>query len=89
MIIPRPSPWWSGTGLLYALWGALWASVRRFAVQEYRDSHEGIKRSVGPVNGLYGGLAFWGLLRPAGHGRKIAACGPWEVTQAAGSRWGV
>jgi len=62
--------------LLYALFGVLSASVGRFAVREYRDSHEGIKRRVGPVNGLYGGLAFCGLLRPAGHGRKNAACEP-------------
>ena len=48
----------------------------RFAVREYRDSHKGIKRRSGPANGLYGGLAFWGAFRPAGHGRKNAACGP-------------
>lgn len=51
----------------------------RFAALEYRDSHKGIKRRDGPANGLYGGFAFWGLLRPAGHGRKNAACGLWRV----------
>lgn len=48
----------------------------RFAVREYRDSHKGIKRRSGPVNGLYGGFAFWDMLRPAGRERKIAAWRP-------------
>ena len=56
--------------MLYALRGPLAASVGRFAVWEYRDSHDGIKRRVGPANGLYGGFAFWHLPCPAGHGRK-------------------
>ena len=56
--------------MFYALRGLLTASVGRFAVREYRDSHKGIKRRVGPANGLYGGLAFWDVFRPAGHGRK-------------------
>lgn len=55
----------------------------RFAVREYRDSHKGIKRRDGPANGLYGGLAFWGLLCPAGHERKNAARKPLEGLQAA------
>ena len=54
------------------------AYVGRFAVREYRDSHKGIKRRDGPVNGLYGGFAFWGMLRPDGHKRKNAACKPLE-----------
>ena len=49
---------WSGPGLLYALCGALRASVRRFWAREYRDSHEAIKRRDGPVNGLNGGFCF-------------------------------
>ena len=68
--------WLSGPGLIYALYRPMAASVGRFAVREYRDSHNGIKRRDGPVNGLYGGFAFWGLLRPAGRGRKIAAWRP-------------
>ena len=40
------------------------------------DSHKGIKRRDGPLNGLCGGFEFWHLPCPAGHGRKIAACGP-------------
>lgn len=66
----------SGPGLLYALRGTLAASVGRFAVREYRDSHKCIKRRVGPANGLYGGFAFWHLPCPAGRGRKIAAWRP-------------
>ena len=50
--------------------GPLAASVGRFAVREYRDSHKCIKRREGPVNGLCGGFAFWYLPCPAGHGRK-------------------
>lgn len=42
----------------------------RFAVREYRDSHKGIKRRDGHVNGLYGGFAFFGMLCPDGQGRK-------------------
>ena len=61
----------------------------RFAVLEYRDSHKGIKRRDGPVNGLYGGLAFWPLPCPAGHGRKNAACEPLEGLQAAECARGV
>ena len=56
--------------MLYALRGPVAATVGRFAVWEYRDSHKGIKRRDGPVNGLYGGFAFWHLPCPAGHGRK-------------------
>lgn len=40
----------------------------RFAVREYRDSRKGIKRRVGPVNGLNGGFAFWAIFLP---------CWPW------------
>ena len=61
---------WSGPGLIYALCGPLAASAGRFAVREYRDSRKGIKRRVGPANGLYGGFAFLDVFRPAGHGRK-------------------
>ena len=46
----------AGVDLCHA--GPLAASVGRFAVWEYRDSHKGIKRRDGPVNGLYGGFAF-------------------------------
>ena len=56
--------------MLYAMRGPLAAPVGRFAVREYRDSHKGIKRRGGPLNGLYGGFAFWPLPCPAGHGRK-------------------
>lgn len=56
--------------MLYALRGPLAASVGHFAVWEYRDSHDGIKRRVGPVNGLNGSFAFWHLPCPAGHRRK-------------------
>lgn len=56
--------------MLYALRRPLSAYVGRFAVREYRDSHDGIKRRVGPANGLYGGFSFWDMFRPAGHGRK-------------------
>ena len=56
--------------MIYALRGPLAAYVRRFAAREYGDSHEAIKRRDGPLNGLYGGFAFWGLLCHAGHGRK-------------------
>ena len=62
--------------MLYALFGCLRAAVGSFGSREYRDSHKGIKRRDGPVNGLYGGFAFWGLIRLAGYGRKNAACGP-------------
>ena len=71
--------------MIYALRGPLAASVGRFAVREYRDSHKGINRRSGPVNGLYGGFAFWDMFRPAGHGRKNAACKPLEGLQAAES----
>lgn len=37
---------------------------------EYRDSHKGIKRRSGPVNGLYGGFVFWPIHLPDEHGRK-------------------
>ena len=70
MTKPRLAPCWSGPGLLYALRGPLATSVGRFAVREYRDSHNGIKRRDGPLNGLNGGFAFWHLPCPAGHGRK-------------------
>lgn len=70
MTIPRLTPWRSGPGLIYALCWPLAASVGRFAVREYRDSHKGIKRRDGPANGLYGGFVFWPLPRPVGHGRK-------------------
>lgn len=50
----------------------------RFAVLEYGDSHKGIKRRVGPANGLNGGFAFWPLPCPDGQGRKNAACKPLE-----------
>ena len=56
--------------MIYALRGPLAAYVGRFAVREYRDSHNGIKRRVGPANGLYGGFVFWPLPCPVGHGRK-------------------
>ena len=56
--------------MLYALRGPLSGYVGRFAVREYRDSHDGIRRRVGPANGLYGGFSFWDMFRPAGHGRK-------------------
>ena len=69
--------------------GPLEASVRRFRAREYNDSHEGIKRRDGPVNGLYGGFAFWGMLRPDGQGRKNAACKPLEGLQAEESWRGV
>ena len=67
--------WLSGPGLLYALRGLLAASVRRFAVWEYRDSHKGIKRRSGPVNGLYCGFVFWPFPCPAGNGRKMPHAG--------------
>lgn len=47
MTMPRLAPWWSGPGLLYALWGALWAYVRRFAALEYRDTAGHLNRSKG------------------------------------------
>ena len=75
--------------MIYALRGPLAAYVGRFAVWEYRDSHKGIKRSDGHLNGLYGGFAFWPLPCPAGHGRKNAACKPLEGLQAAASWRGV
>ena len=64
--------------MLYALRGPLAASVGRFAVREYRDSHKGIKRRDGPENGLYGGFVFWPIPCPDGQGRKNAACKPLE-----------
>ena len=56
--------------MFYALRGPLAATVGRFAVWEYRDSHNGIKRRDGPLNGLYEGFAFWLVLRAAGNGDK-------------------
>ena len=62
--------------MLYALWGALWASVRRFGAREYRDSHKGINA----VTGLQ--IAFTAVLRfdisaaLLDIGAKIAACWP-------------
>ena len=56
--------------MIYALRGPLAVSVGRFAVLEYRDSHDGIKRRVGPLNGLYGGFTFWRVLRTDRHKRK-------------------
>lgn len=44
--------------MFYAVRGPLAASVGRFAVREYRDSHEGIKRRDRPVNGLRNDLLF-------------------------------
>ena len=44
--------------MIYALRGPLAASVGRFAVWEYRDSHKGTKRRDGAANGLYAGFAF-------------------------------
>ena len=52
--------------------------MRRFWAREYRDSHDGIKRRDGAVNGLYGGFSFWRVLRTVRHERKIAACGLWR-----------
>lgn len=46
--------------MVYALFGRLRAYVGRLTAWEYRDSHKGIKRRDGPVNGLYGGFAFLG-----------------------------
>ena len=57
-------------GLFYALFGRMWDAVGRFEVLEYRNSHDGIKRRVEPVNGLYGGFVFLLVHCPAGHGRK-------------------
>lgn len=50
--------------MIYALCGPLAASVGRFAAREYRDSHKGIKRRDGPLNGLNGGLLFLGYAPP-------------------------
>lgn len=75
--------------MLYALRGPLAASVGRFAVWEYRNSHKGIKRRDGPVNGLYGGFAFWVCFAPQDMDTKIAACKPMEGLQAAESWRGV
>ena len=57
--------------MLYALRGSLRAAVGRLTAREYRDTAKVVKRRSGPANGLYGGLAFWDALRPAGHGRKM------------------
>ena len=63
----------------------------RFWAREYSDSHKGIKRRDEPANGLYGGLAFWGMFRPAGHGRKNsrlqAPGGPTSEGKLPGNIW--
>lgn len=56
--------------MIYALRGPLAASVGRFALREYRDSHKSAKRRVGPANGIYGGLLFLVQLIHVGHGSK-------------------
>lgn len=63
--------------MLYALRGLLAASVGRFAVREYRDSHDGIKRRDGTLNGLYGGFSFWvcSALLDAGAKCRLRAVG--------------
>lgn len=60
----------------------------RFAVREYGDSHKGIKRRVGPANGLYDGFVFWPLPCPDGQGRKNAACKPLEGHTSGGKLLG-
>ena len=40
------------------------AAVGRLTAWEYRDSHKGTKRRVGPANGLYSGLLFLGYAPP-------------------------
>ena len=44
--------------------------MRRFLAREYRDSQKGLKRRVGPANGLYNGFAFLPISYPAVNGRK-------------------
>ena len=57
--------------MIYALLGRLWAAVGHLMAWEYRDTAKAVKRRDGPVNGLYGGFAFWPLSCPAGHGQKM------------------
>lgn len=47
----------SGPGLLYALFGALWASVRRFSARECRDTARHKNCFTGPQ------MAFTAVLR--------------------------
>ena len=61
--------------MLYALRGPLVAYVRRFWSREYRDSHEGIKRRDGPLNGLYGGFAFAACSALVDMGAKMPPAG--------------
>ena len=46
------------------MFGRLRATAGRLMAWEYRDSHKGINRRSGPVNGLYGGLLFLGYAPP-------------------------
>ena len=75
--------------MLYALRGRLRVAVGRLMVREYRDTAKAVKRRDGPLNGLYGGLAFWACSALLGAGAKIAACKPLEGLQAAECARGV
>lgn len=62
--------------MLYALCGHLAASVGRFAVREYRDSHKGINAVTGQQMAFTAVLRFGISHALLATGAKIAACWP-------------
>ena len=75
MIMPRLTPLRSGPGLLYALCGALWASVRRFGAREYRDTAGRKNRSTGLQMAFTAVLLFYACFALLDMGAKMPPAG--------------
>ena len=71
--------------MLYALRGALWDAVRRFAEWEYRDTAGRKNRSTGLKMAFAAVLLFGAVAGLLDMGAKNAARKPLEGLQAAGN----